>query len=160
MKTFPRILALAEVGWTPQDKRDGKEFARRLQAFLPRLDALGIPYFKPAVPLGTWTPEADVGDVEGPRVEHHRAESRSRGRLTVVLLYQRGQHALDIQSVALFEDGREISRDDHKGRTGAAHVENTYHLRVPAPKPGATYTLRARIRSNGGTDSYGVVLLY
>ena len=46
VKTFPRILALAEVGWTPQVKRDGTEFAGRLQAFLPRLDALGIPYFK------------------------------------------------------------------------------------------------------------------
>ena len=47
VKTFPRILALAEVGWTPQEKRDGKDFARRLKEFLPRLDAMGIRYFKP-----------------------------------------------------------------------------------------------------------------
>jgi hexosaminidase len=82
------------------------------------------------------------------------------GTLIVMLLYHRGLHALDIESAALFEDGREISRDNHKGRTGAAHVENTYRLRVPTLKPGATYTLRARVRSDGGTDSYGVVLLY
>jgi hexosaminidase len=51
VKTFPRILALAEVAWTPQEKRDGKEFARRLHAFLPRLDATGIPYFKPTAAM-------------------------------------------------------------------------------------------------------------
>jgi hexosaminidase len=158
-KTFPRILALAEVGWTPQDKRDGKEFARRLEAFLPRLAALGIPYFKPGVPLGTWKPEQmseTWKDLEWTITE----QVNKPGPLTVVLLYQRGLHALEIESVALFEDGREIRRDNHKGRTGAAHVENTYRLNVPAPKAGATYTLRARIRSDGGTDSYGVVLLY
>jgi hypothetical protein len=32
-------------------------------------------------------------------------------------------------------------------------------MRVVAPKVGATYVLRARIRSQGGTDSQGVVLL-
>jgi len=158
-KTFPRILALAEVGWTPQDKRDGKEFARRVGAFLPRLAALGVPYFKPGVPLGTWKPEQmseTWKDLEWTITE----QVNKPGPLTVVLLYQRGLHALEIESVALFEDGREIRRDNHKGRTGAAHVENTYRLNVPAPKAGAAYTLRARIRSDGGTDSYGVVLLH
>jgi len=49
VKTFPRILALAEAGWTPQDRRDLSGFARRLDAFLPRLAAMGIPYFAPVV---------------------------------------------------------------------------------------------------------------
>ena len=86
------------------------------------------------------------------------AEVKQPGPLDVALVYQHGQHALQIQSVTLIEDGREIGRDEHVGVTGAAHEKNTYHLRIAAIKTGSTYTLRAHIRSNGGTDSYGDVL--
>jgi hexosaminidase len=158
VKTFPRILALAEVAWTPQDKRDPAEFSRRLEAFLPRLDAQGIPWFKPARQVGTWTPEAmseTFKDLEW----NISAQVSKPGPLFVQFLYQKGLHALVIQSATLLEDGREISRDVHDGRTGAGHSNNTYQLKVDAPKPGATYLLRARVRSDGGTDSTGAVLL-
>jgi len=158
VKTFPRILALAEVGWTPQEKRDSAEFPRRLQAFLPRLDALGIPHFKPAVLLGTWAPEV-MSETWKDLGWNITAEVKQPGPLDVALVYQHGQHALQIQKVTLLEDEREISRDEHLGLTGAAHEKNTYHLRVAATKAGATYTLRARVRSNGGIDSHGEVLL-
>lgn len=157
VKTFPRILALAEVAWTPQEKRDGKDFTHRLNAFLPRLDALGIPYFKPAVVLGTWAPEAMSQTWKD--LEWNVTEKVQRtGPMDVTLLYQRGKHAIQIQSVTLLEDGRETARDDHNGLTGAVHEGNTYHLQVPTRKAGATYTLRARIRCDGG-DSHGLVLL-
>lgn len=158
VKTFPRILALAEVGWTPQEKRDGTEFARRLQAFLPRLDALGIPYFKPSVRLGNWTPET-MSETWKDWDLNVTAHIKQAGSMDVALIYQRGQHGLQIQSVALLENDREIDRDEHLGSTGASHEKNTYHLRIAAVKAGATYTLRTRIRTTGGTDSYGDVLL-
>ncbi len=158
-KTFPRILALAEVGWTPQEKREDAEFSRRVQALLPRLDALGIPYYQPPAPLGTWSPEV-VSETWKELEWNATAGVKKPGSLDVRLLYQRGAHALDIQWVSLLADGREVSRDEHHGRTGAAHTENTYHLRVTTVKPGATYTLRARVRSDGGTDSHGIVLLH
>jgi hexosaminidase len=158
VKTFPRILALAEVGWTPQAKRDSAEFTQRLQAFLPRLEALAIPCFKAPVVLGNWAPEGmstTWKDLEW----NITAEVQQPGPLDVALVYQRGQYALQIQSVTLLEDGREVSRDEHPGLTGAVHDKNTYHLRVAGPKAGGSYALRARIRTDGGTDSYGVVLL-
>lgn len=158
VKTFPRILALAEVAWTPQEKRDGTEFFRRLQAFLPRLDALGIPYFKPAVRLGNWVPEV-MSETWKDWDLNITAGVKQAGPLDVAFIYQRGQHGPQIQSVALLEDNREVSRDEHLGFTGASHDKNTYHLRISDMKPGATYTLRTRIRTNGGTDSYGDVLL-
>lgn len=158
-KTFPRILALAEVGWTPQEKRDGTEFAKRLQSFLPRLDALGISRFMPAIPIGSWTPEMmspTWKDLEWDVT----AKISKAGPLVVEVLYQKGAHAVEIQSVALFEDGRETSRDEHNGLTGALRRANVYQLRVTTPKPGAAYTLRARMQgSSGGTDSHGIVLL-
>jgi hexosaminidase len=43
---FPRALALAEVVWTPQDKRVWTEFRPRLLSHLPRLDVVGVNYAK------------------------------------------------------------------------------------------------------------------
>ncbi|MBX3091370.1 MAG: beta-N-acetylhexosaminidase [Cryobacterium sp.] len=48
---FPRIAAIAEVGWMPQDARHFKDFAVRLASFGVYLDSLGINYKRtPGVP--------------------------------------------------------------------------------------------------------------
>lgn len=39
---MPRMLALAEVLWTPKEKRDEMDFIRRLEAEFPRLEALKV----------------------------------------------------------------------------------------------------------------------
>ncbi|HRH71226.1 MAG TPA: family 20 glycosylhydrolase [Flavobacteriales bacterium] len=38
----PRMLALAEVLWTPKKKRDEKDFIRRLESDLPKLEAMKV----------------------------------------------------------------------------------------------------------------------
>ncbi len=45
---FPRACALAEVLWTPADRRDWDSFSHRLPALLSRLDQLGVNYFRPS----------------------------------------------------------------------------------------------------------------
>jgi hexosaminidase len=44
-QVFPRLCALAEVGWSPKEKRDWKDFEQRMQTNYARLDALGVTYF-------------------------------------------------------------------------------------------------------------------
>jgi hexosaminidase len=46
---FPRMLALAELAWSPQEVRDFEDFARRLPWHLARLDRDGIRYRIPDV---------------------------------------------------------------------------------------------------------------
>jgi hexosaminidase len=46
---FPRLLALAEVDWSPREKRDWASFQARLPAQLELLDALGYNYRVPDV---------------------------------------------------------------------------------------------------------------
>ena len=47
-KTWPRLCALAEVGWTPQSRRSFTEFMDRLgPAHLERLGLLGVAYRVP-----------------------------------------------------------------------------------------------------------------
>jgi hexosaminidase len=41
---FPRITALAEVAWTPKNRRDFAGFQRRLPAQMDRLKAMGVNY--------------------------------------------------------------------------------------------------------------------
>ena len=50
---FPRMLALAEVLWSPAEGRGYSDFYRRMLAHLPRLDAQGVSYRIPEpMPVG------------------------------------------------------------------------------------------------------------
>ncbi len=44
--TYPRLMAVAETGWTPRDKKDIRSLRARLAPFLKRLDIKGIHYTK------------------------------------------------------------------------------------------------------------------
>jgi hypothetical protein len=46
-KAFPRLCALAEMGWTPKDLRSYPEFADRLGVDLVRLKNAGVPFRVP-----------------------------------------------------------------------------------------------------------------
>lgn len=48
---FPRMAAVAEIGWTPQAQRSWDDFRLRLAAHGPRLAALGVNFYRsPQVP--------------------------------------------------------------------------------------------------------------
>jgi hexosaminidase len=50
---FPRLPAIAEIGWTPPSGRNWEEFRVRLAAQAPRWNLLGINYYRsPTVPWG------------------------------------------------------------------------------------------------------------
>ena len=46
-RIYPRILAVAEIGWTPLEGKDYKDFERRIDNALVRLDSHGINYHIP-----------------------------------------------------------------------------------------------------------------
>lgn len=50
-KVFPRILAMAEVLWSPAQARDWLHFHDRVQRFYPRMDTLSIGYGYEAPPV-------------------------------------------------------------------------------------------------------------
>ncbi|WP_307872900.1 beta-N-acetylhexosaminidase [Paractinoplanes ovalisporus] len=43
---FPRLLAIAEIGWTPRADRDWTSFRRRLAEYGPRFEAQGVNYHR------------------------------------------------------------------------------------------------------------------
>ena len=46
-RMYPRMVALAEIGWSPLNRKDYKDFERRLDNALVRLDAHNINYYIP-----------------------------------------------------------------------------------------------------------------
>ena len=46
-RAFPRLCALAEVVWSPVERKDFADFRQRLVWLLARLDRLGVNYRRP-----------------------------------------------------------------------------------------------------------------
>ncbi len=85
---------------------------------------------------------------------------KTAGSCAATFQYTGGACRLDVQWAALLENGKEIARDTHPGQTGGSNSQNTYTFDLKTVKPNATYTLKASVRSDGGTDSNGDVLLF
>lgn len=157
-KTLPRLAALAEVTWTPAVLKNYSDFTNRLAVDFRRFDRMGINYNRGRQPaIGGWTPATTpasyatrdwdtTASVTGPEVD-------------VSFAYGSGANALSIAWVALLQNGVEVDRDTHAGTAGTASSLASYVLRLPAVKPGATYTIRANIQGAGGTNSTGTVYL-
>ncbi|WP_246789117.1 beta-N-acetylhexosaminidase [Akkermansia glycaniphila] len=164
---FPRLIAFAEVGWTDKNRKDYADFQKRLKNYAHIMDQEGIRYAKDIVgklthgeffntpKAGTWTPQTLGAGQEltldlTPFV-------KNAGKYQLTFLYEKGLHAAGIEWVALLENGREISRDTHPGHSGGDQKDIQYKLDVPTPKPGAAYTLKAKISGKGGNDSTGII---
>jgi len=174
-KVFPRIAAYAEVGWTPLERKDYADFKKRMEVQYKRWDQLGIHYTKIISrkgksdmkrkdfihyrKIGEWTPSIVPVDWQEVAFKTKKFIDKS-GTVNVAMIYIKGRHGIDIQWIALCENGREISRDTHDGFSGNKLYNVIYKLNVPEFKPTATYTLKARIKGSAGTDSTGEIKLY
>lgn len=56
---FPRVLALAEMAWLPQSKREYKDFAERMPLQYAKLDAKGCNYRVPEPQIASMEPVGD-----------------------------------------------------------------------------------------------------
>jgi len=56
-QVFPRLCALAEVGWSPKKLRNWEDFSERMKTHYRQLDALGVTYFRRhrSAPHGNWS---------------------------------------------------------------------------------------------------------
>ena len=154
---FPRLSALAEVVWSPGTARDFEDFNRRLQAQNLRFDQLHIRYRREnwAV-VGGWVP--DQLSTAGGAVEWDvTRQMTAAGPRRVRFSHLEGADDIKVGWVALLEDGRELCRESRAGAAGPNSPSLGYTLDLPAPKPGARYTLRAHIAGTGGLDSRGEV---
>ena len=160
---FPRLSALAEVAWSKPENKNYENFLTRLYVHLVRKDILDVNYRKldtqEEFPIGFWKSGETSQDfsVKTWDITNHISKE---GEIEILFAYTHGAHRLDIAWAELLENGRVVSRDEHEGRTGGRNRDNLYRLVLPTYNKNAKYTLRASIRSDGGNDSNGEILLY
>ncbi|MDR2983196.1 MAG: beta-N-acetylhexosaminidase [Puniceicoccales bacterium] len=158
-QVFPRAAAIAEILWTPKEKRDYDQFSRRLVGQANRWRVYGVNY-RALLPLPSisWTP----GEI---KTEFSSLESdvtsqiKKAGKYSVTFRFMAGGHGLDIQSVELLENGKSVSADKHDGFAGAQLRNNEYSLKLDKYNSRAKYILRVVIKGSGGTDSKGEIVL-
>ena len=160
---FPRLLAIAERGWSPQDVRDWNDFAWRARVQLARLDELGVAYDRTPLAAtaradGTWSP-ATVATNYAPLTWNITPRVDGPGIYRVELRYTAGACRLGIERVELLCNGAVIATDAHRGETGSVHKDNVYRLKLEQHEPGARYEVRASAQSEGGGDSSGVMTI-
>ena len=154
---YPRACALAEVVWSPAESRSYASFVARLRQHVERLRVLDVNFrpFEPPdpTPVAAWK-AGELTTTFAPREWDISSALPAAGRFAAIFSYTGGQHRLEIEWVELLCDGAVIARVDQKGWTGNAEKNNEYKFTL---KPGqrGKFTLRASVRSDGGTDSNG-----
>lgn len=158
---FPRLCALAETGWTPAALKNYDQFRQRVGHLLARFDVLGVTYRKldaEPVVAAQWK-SGETTEQVATRDWDITKSVKKAGPVTVTFQYTSGQHRLDIQSTALLVNGQQVAIDTHDGVTGSKNSNNVYRLSLQDLPAAATITLRAKIRSDGGADSNGDILI-
>jgi hexosaminidase len=165
-RVYPRLTALAEVLWSPKEQRSWQDFSQRLDSHYRRLDVLGVDYFKPMElkQVGQWTPQQMSTEFTTLQwdITEYVGDLKPGSDFYIGLDYQKGAYGIAVEWVALLQDGKEISRDTHEAFSGSQKRNNIYKLRLGPAAGGqaaARYTIQAKLRSDGGTDSQGAVWL-
>ncbi|MEJ5169791.1 MAG: beta-N-acetylhexosaminidase [Fimbriimonadales bacterium] len=159
-QTYPRLMALAEVAWSPREARDWADFQRRLSVHRKRLHLQGVAFaLDSTAKVGVWTPETVAETAREAVWPLDASLLRPGARWVVEFQYEAGLHGLEVQRVSLEVGGQVVAEDAHTGFAGGQNRANRYLLRLPRRLPPGSALLRATIRSDGGTDSRGSVWL-
>ena len=108
--------------------------------------------------IGQWKPD-EQNETYRERIWDVSDAVKKAGDVIVLFQYTSGGCRLDIDGVELLVDGQMVSTDTHFGRTGYEDVNNMFRLKIGDIKSGAKIELRAKVRSDGGSDSSGTVYL-
>ena len=154
---FPRLCALSETVWSPKDLRDWNDFSSRMRTHFKRLDALGVDYYKESRQIGTWEPGqlSESFTVQ----EWDITEAIQPGHLRFTTRHDEGENNIVAEWVALYENGVEIGRDKHEGLSGTQDKALNYRFEVYAVDKDAKYTVKISMKSVGGTDAKGSVMM-
>jgi hexosaminidase len=157
---YPRLLALAEVGWSPEQSREWSGFDHRLTRQFPRLQSLGVTYRDPqavGTKLGTWSESDLTGDT--PRVFNWDATSSvsHEGEIEVQVRWESGQHSFYVPSIELLEDGKQTSRVLFPAPLNKRNDVEVGWLSRGSRHPGSRYTLRATLQGTAEGAASGSV---
>lgn len=160
VQNFPRLLAVAEIGWSAQSMKDYEEFCHRLDANLPRLDSMRIDYYHAGGYIaGNWKSD-DIKEVYSTLTFDVTKKIYDRGRAQAGFFFVDGKNFLEIDGVQLLQDGLVVDEDGHHSLADKFRGTNKikpfyYNFSIKNYNPKAKYEIKARVRGAGGIDSRG-----
>ena len=162
LSTWPRASAVAEVAWSAKEARNYGDFYTRMEnSHFKRLDHIGVNYWREnSLELGQWSPTDLKPNQEISSISFNLKPLYSKlknEKVDIVFSYTKGAHALRIEDVALFENGKLVSRDQHDGHTGGSSKANNYTIDFSKVKGKGELTLKVTAYGDGGNDSYGKI---
>ncbi|MCC6579515.1 MAG: beta-N-acetylhexosaminidase [Phycisphaeraceae bacterium] len=155
---YPRLLAMAEQGWTAKSQCRWSHFAPRLQRHYPRLASLGVQYASPD-PTAPPKPGAMTRAWDIPRLVSRKKEwlvndlVRESGSYEITFRLTAGQDAATM-AVFWYEDGY-APVPLSPLRPGG----QVYRITVSNFKPHSLYYLRVVFTGDGQTDCSGEFVL-
>ncbi len=160
VQNFPRLLAVAEIGWSAQSMKDYEEFCHRLDANLPRLDSMRIDYYHAGGYIaGNWKSD-DIKEVYSTLTFDVTNKIYDKGRAQAGFFFVDGKNFLEIDGVQLLQDGLVVDEDEHHSLADKFRGTNKikpfyYNFSIKNYNPKAKYEIKARVRGVGGIDSRG-----
>jgi hypothetical protein len=148
---YPRLLALAERGWSPADQRNWENFSSRVDGHIEYLSNLGVALWVP--PVGEWR----AGEGSQKLVFDVTDRITGSGAYKVFFRKKAWEDAkIRIEEVSLWQGERSVAVDDHAGIAGWDWKEPDYLLNVTGFEAGQSYQLRVRLETlrEGGGEIY------
>lgn len=158
-QAFPRVTAIAELTWTPKERKDYKDYYKRLVDHANVLDAYKVNYrFIDPLPAGEWS----SGDLAGSEftLDLPQLTDKSSGEVIAKFDYKKGGSRLEIKKVELLRDGKSISADEHDGFSGTHKQDHVYRLKIAKASPGKYALKVTHANAASGRDSQGEVTVY
>jgi hexosaminidase len=160
---YPRLLALAEVAWLPEQALNWSDFKVRLGPHYRRLQLLDTTYCAATATgkkLGEWQASSLSGEVPHPFEWDATHLLPFSGAVEVQVRREDGGERTYVRSVTLLEDGVEISRAVFPGPLSRHNDVNIGWLELSARKPGAHYSLQVTLQgSKAGAVSGSVWIM-
>ncbi|MBS0374729.1 MAG: family 20 glycosylhydrolase [Proteobacteria bacterium] len=131
---YPRLAALAELGWSPAADHDWNGFLERLTAELARYRALGIGYADSA-----FAPTFDVRAGAGGTLRVSISNAAGFGKIRYTT-----DGSIPTAASALYERPLELSADERRELRAATFASGGFELSAPRTQPLAADVLRRR----------------
>ncbi|MFT3904437.1 MAG: beta-N-acetylhexosaminidase [Niabella sp.] len=161
VQDFPRLLAVAEIGWTSPVNKDYNDFLSRLGHHYPRLDTLRVDYFKKGgFIINNWKPALVTTTFKTTQWDVTQ-KVYAAGRAQAGFLYTSGESFLKVKNVKLLEDGKVVAEDLHESLAdkfrGTPFKKDMffYILEIPQYNPNTKYILQADIAGATSNNSTG-----
>ena len=146
--TWPRMLALAEVGWTDMSYRNYREFKLRLRENEKRMDLLGVNYQKiDGEKLACqWTPE-DMPENEVLEYDITGVIDKP-GNWEVAFVYEGGKQGLDTEGFEIVQNNKVIAHSDSKQSIGWRDTSPVNIVNIESVDNNMKQTLRIKLVRN------------